>query len=80
MTAKAKSDRSRTGSRAVKATTEEVLAKMLAIIKSNPGIRPSEINRRLKMVQSDSLRAALIRRGLVRKIKDGRETHLYATS
>jgi hypothetical protein len=52
---------------------------MLAIIKSDPGIRPSELNRRLKREQSDSLRAALIRQGLVRKVKDGRATHLYAT-
>jgi hypothetical protein len=50
---------------------------MLAIINSQPGIRPSELNRRLKREQSDSLRAALIRRGLVRKVKDGRATHLY---
>jgi len=79
MTGKPESDRSRTGSRASKGTTELVLEKMLAIIKSNPGIRPSELNRRLNMVQSDSLRAALIRRGLVRNVKDGRETHLYTT-
>jgi Mn-dependent DtxR family transcriptional regulator len=57
---------------------EQVLAKILSLIKSKPGIRPSEINRRLKMKQSDALRDALIRRGLVRKVKDGRETHLYA--
>jgi hypothetical protein len=60
-------------------TTEQVLANMLAIIRSHPGIRPSELNRRLDMQQSDSLRAALIRRGLVRKIKEGQATHLYAT-
>lgn len=79
MIGKPNSDRPRTGSRAAKGKTEQVLEKMLAIIKSNPGIRPSELNRRLNMVQSDSLRAALIRRGLVRKIKDDSETHLYAT-
>jgi hypothetical protein len=67
----------RTGSRASKETTEQVLAKMLAIINSQPGIRPSELNRRLKRERSDSLRAALIRRDLVRKVKDGRATHLY---
>lgn len=75
MKAGAKSNRSRSGS---KGTREEILARMLAIIKSNPGIRPSELNRRLKMEQSDALRDALIRRGLVRKVKDGRATHLYA--
>jgi hypothetical protein len=78
MKAKAKTNRWRTASKASKGTTEQVLAKMLAIIKSHPGIRPSELNRRLKRQQSDSLRAALIRRGLVRKVTDGRATHLYA--
>jgi Mn-dependent DtxR family transcriptional regulator len=61
-----------------KAATEQVLAEILAIIKKRPGIRPSEINRRLNRAESDSLRATLIRRGLVRKVKDGRATHLYA--
>jgi hypothetical protein len=59
--------------------TERVLTDMLAIIRSQPGIRPSELNRRLNREQSDSLRADLIRRGLVRKVKEGRATHLYAT-
>ena len=61
-----------------KETTEQLLAKILEIIKSKPGVRPSEINRRLGLTQSDSLRATLIRRGLVRKVKDGQATHLYA--
>jgi Mn-dependent DtxR family transcriptional regulator len=61
-----------------KDTTEDLLAKILEIIKREPGIRPSEINRRLGLTQSDSLRATLIRRGLVRKVKDGQATHLYA--
>ena len=61
-----------------KETTELLLTKILEIIKSEPGVRPSEINRRLGLAQSDSLRATLIRRGLVRKVKDGRATHLYA--
>jgi hypothetical protein len=75
MKAGAKSNRPQSGS---KGTREQVLAKMLAIIKSNPGIRPSELNRRLNMQQSDALRDALIRQGLVRKVKDGQATHLYA--
>jgi Mn-dependent DtxR family transcriptional regulator len=58
--------------------TEDLLAKILEIIKSEPGVRPSEINRRLGLMQSDSLRATLIRRGLVRKVKEGQATHLYA--
>jgi len=75
MSGSAKSSRSGTGSS--KETTEQVLAKMLEIIRSQPGIRPSELNRRLNREQSDSLRAALIRRGLVRKVKEGQATHLY---
>jgi Mn-dependent DtxR family transcriptional regulator len=59
-------------------TREKVLAKILALIKDNPGIRPSEINRRLNLAQSDALRDALIRQGLVRKVKEGTATHLYA--
>ena len=57
---------------------EQILATMLEIIKNNPGIRPSELNRRLDRTESDALRAALIRRGLVRKVKEGQATHLYA--
>jgi Mn-dependent DtxR family transcriptional regulator len=57
--------------------TEDLLSKILEIIRSEPGIRPSEINRRLGLTQSDSLRATLIRRGLVRKVKDGPATHLF---
>lgn len=62
-----------------KESTEQLLRDILEIIKSNPGIRPSEINRRLNRTESDSLRATLIRRGLVRKVKEGPSTHLYAT-
>lgn len=58
--------------------TEELLARILEIIRNEPGVRPSEINRRLGLRQSDSLRATLIRRGLVRKVKEGPATHLYA--
>jgi hypothetical protein len=75
----AKLKRPQRASMASRVATEQVLEKMLAIIKSNPGIRHSELNRRLHLVQSDSLRATLIRRRVVRKVKNGRETHLYAT-
>jgi hypothetical protein len=78
MKAGTKSNRSRPGSTGSKESRERILAKTLAIIQSNPGIRPSELNRRLKMEQSDALRDALIARGLVRKVKDGRATHLFA--
>jgi DNA-binding MarR family transcriptional regulator len=78
MKAGAKSNRLRSQSGGSKGAREETLAKILAIIKSNPGIRPSELNRRLNVEQSDALRDVLIRRGLVRKVKDGQATHLYA--
>jgi Mn-dependent DtxR family transcriptional regulator len=78
MNAKAKPSRSRSAATGPKGTRERVFAKILSIIKSHPGIRPSELNRRLKVEQSDALRDALIRRGLVHKVKDGRATHLYA--
>ena len=66
------------GVQEVRRTREQVLSKMLAIIKSNPGIRPSELNRRLNLTQSDDLRDALVRKGLVRKVKEGHATLLYA--
>jgi hypothetical protein len=57
---------------------ERLLTKILDIIRRHPGIRPSELNRRLRRQQSDALRATLIRRGLVRKVKRGAATYLYA--
>jgi peptidase U49-like protein len=54
------------------------LEKVLALIKVRSGIRPSEINRRLKLPQSDAPRAALIKRGLIRKKKDGNAVRYYA--
>jgi hypothetical protein len=47
------------------------LEKTLALIRAHPGIRPSEINRLLNREESDGLRATLITRGLIRKVKDG---------
>lgn len=57
---------------------EDLLAAILEIIRSEPGVRPSEVNRRLGLAQSDSLRATLIDRGLIRKVKKAGSTHLYA--
>ena len=54
------------------------LDKALALIRANPGIRPSEINCILKRTESDGLRATLIKRGLVRKEKDGSAMRYYA--
>jgi hypothetical protein len=53
------------------------LEKVLSLIRAQPGIRPSEINRRLNREQSDGLRATLIKRGLVRKEKDGATMRYY---
>ena len=47
------------------------LEKALSLIRANPGIRPSELNRLLNREESDGLRNTLIKRGLVRKEKDG---------
>jgi hypothetical protein len=53
------------------------LEKVLRLIKAKPGIRPSEINRLLNRAQSDALRATLIKRGLIRKEKDGPAIRYY---
>jgi len=53
------------------------LEKALALIRASPGIRPSELNRRLNREQSDGLRATLIKRGLIRKEKDGSAMRYY---
>jgi hypothetical protein len=54
------------------------LEKVLSLIKANPGIRPSEINRRLNLEQSDGVRSTLIKRRLIRKEKDGSAIRYYA--
>jgi hypothetical protein len=54
------------------------LEKTLALIRANPGIRPSEINRLLNREESDGLRSTLIKRGLIRKEKDGSAMRYYA--
>lgn len=53
------------------------LEKMLSLIRAHPGIRPSELNRRLNREQSDGLRNTLIKRGLIRKEKDGSAMRYY---
>jgi hypothetical protein len=53
------------------------LEKMLLLIRAHPGIRPSELNRRLNRDQSDALRNTLIKRGLIRKEKDGSAMRYY---
>jgi hypothetical protein len=53
------------------------LEKVLALIQARPGIRPSEINRRLKLAQSDAPRAALMKRGLIRKERTGSQVRYF---
>jgi len=53
------------------------LETVLSLIRTHPGIRPSELNRLLNLEQSDGLRSALIKRGLIRKEKDGSATRYY---
>jgi hypothetical protein len=53
------------------------LEKALALIRKHPGIRPSELNRLLDREESDGLRATLIKRGLIRKEKDGSAMRYY---
>jgi hypothetical protein len=53
------------------------LEKTLSLIRTHPGIRPSQINRLLNREQSDGLRSTLIRRGLIRKEKDGSAMRYY---
>lgn len=53
------------------------LEQVLLLIRRRPGIRPSEINRLLKREESDGLRATLIKRGLIRKKRDGSAMRYY---
>ncbi len=52
-------------------TTEVKLYRMLTVIRRHPGIRASEINRKLHLQHSWKLRLVLLRRSLVRKENDG---------
>jgi hypothetical protein len=83
MKRKTKASKTRTNTTRGKKTAKPVrvgtqLEKVLALIRARPGIRPSEINRRLKLAQSDAPRAALIKRGLIRKEKNGSAVRYYA--
>jgi len=61
-----------------KESREELLAAILEIIGRNPGIRPSELNYKLNLEHSAILRNTLIKRGLIRKERDGSAVHYYA--
>jgi hypothetical protein len=53
------------------------LERVLSLIRAHPGIRPSELNRLLNREESDGLRNTLIKRGLIRKEKDGLAMRYY---
>ncbi|MBI4038124.1 hypothetical protein HY387_00515 [Candidatus Daviesbacteria bacterium] len=56
---------------------EELLVKMLSIIKENPGIRPSKLNKLLNIPHTASLRNTLIKRGFIRKERKGAAVYYY---
>lgn len=56
---------------------EKLLVEMLSIIRKNPGIRPSELNRLLNIPHTWNIRQTLIKRGLVRKEKDKSKVRYY---
>lgn len=56
---------------------EKLLTKMLSLIRKNPGIRPSKLNRLLKIPHTANLRNTLIKKGLVRKKRNGNAVHYY---
>jgi len=56
---------------------EELLDKMLSLIRKKPGIRPRELHQLLNIEHSWGLRSTLIKRGLVRKEKDGAAVRYY---
>jgi predicted transcriptional regulator len=56
---------------------DELLADILAIVRRNPGIRASEINRKLGREQTDHYRSVLIDQGLLRKERQGAAVRYY---
>lgn len=64
----------------MKKLRENVLIKILTLIRENPGIRPSELNRFLGIPHTASFRETLIKRGLIRKERRGIAVHYYPTN
>jgi predicted transcriptional regulator len=60
-----------------RAHQQEAWESLLSLVRKHPGIRPSEINRLLDRKQTDGLRNALIKRGLIKKKKDGGAMRYY---
>ena len=56
---------------------EKLLKRMLSLIRKNPGIRASEINRKLKLEHSWNMRSMLIKKKLVIKRKDKAVVRYY---
>jgi len=50
---------------------------MLSIIRKKPGMRPSEINHILKIPHASNPRNTLIKKGLVRKKREGAAVYYY---
>jgi len=69
--------RTRSAKRANLSRSSGNVEKVLSLIRTHPGIRPSELNRLLNVQQSDGLRNTLIKRGLIRKKKDGNAMRYY---
>lgn len=69
------------GDRPIKSARPDALSgpleEALSLIRARPGLRPSELNRLMNRVESDGLRATLIKRGLIRKEKDGSAMRYY---
>ena len=74
---KAEKHRARSVKSAKKGRRGGDLENALSLIRTHPGIRPSELNRLLNREQSDGLRDTLIKRGLIRKEKDGSAMRYY---
>jgi DNA-binding MarR family transcriptional regulator len=69
--------RTKSTKRASQSRSSGNVEKVLSLIRTRPGIRPSELNRLLNVQQSDGLRNTLIKRGLIRKKKDGNAMRYY---
>jgi hypothetical protein len=74
---KAAKDGSRSAESAERGRQGGDLEQTLSLIRTHPGIRPSELNRLLNREQSDGLRNTLIKRGLIRKERDGSAMRYY---
>lgn len=57
---------------------EKLLEEMVLVIRKNPGIRPSELNRLLKIPHTWNLRKELLKRGVIKKEKKGAAVCYYS--